>query len=173
MHVNDVCTPEENTVKQGRALPPDGGSSKSNSKDSPRRLTSSFVCFFVCKGGSGSCLEATWHGARVAVKRLLPPVKFGSGGGVGSRIGAGRGGNATRLFSAAEASAVRREMRALQSLRFDFLLPIYGVRTSLFQAVAVFRWALADGCMNETGFLLDFRVLHRWVRAYSIVFSFL
>ena len=87
-----------------------------------------FYRLYLHQGESGSCLEATWHGARVAVKRLLPPVKFGSGGGrggVGGRVGSG---GARRVFSAAEASAVRREMRVLQSLRFDFLMPIYGVR---------------------------------------------
>lgn len=81
------------------------------------------------QGGYGTCVEAAWHGARVAVKRLLTPPRFGGGGG-GGGIGGGHWGKtmpATTPVSAAAASAMRRQIRLLQSLRFDFLVPIYGV----------------------------------------------
>ena len=80
-------------------------------------------------------MEATWHGARVAVKRLIAPVRLGANGTGGSGgVGGGGGGGgvlarvgAPRAISAAAASAMRRQVRLLQALRFDFLVPIYGV----------------------------------------------
>eukprot|EP00903_Cladosiphon_okamuranus_P017406 g16030.t3 len=87
---------------------------------------------------SGNCVEASWHGSRVAVKQLLAPSRThfeadsgGGGGGGGGRLGWARAaGAAPRVVSAAAASAIRREVRLLQALRSEFLVPIYGACTA-------------------------------------------
>ena len=90
-------------------------------------------------GSSGTCVEASWHGSRVSVKQLLAPSPQSAangggrgrsgGGGGGGRLGWARtGGLAPRVVSAAAASAIRREVRLLQALGSEFLVPIYGVR---------------------------------------------
>ncbi|CAM9521850.1 unnamed protein product, partial [Hapterophycus canaliculatus] len=88
-------------------------------------------------GGYSTCVEASWHGSRVAVKQLLPPnrtrlemggTSVGGGGGGG---GWKTGGTPTRgVVWASASSAMRRELRVLQALRFEFLVPIYGACTA-------------------------------------------
>lgn len=86
------------------------------------------------KGGYGTCVEASWHGSRVAVKQLLAPNRGRSALG-GASFGGGGGGSGWKtggtptggVVSAAASAAMRREIRLLQALRFEFLVPIYGV----------------------------------------------
>lgn len=74
------------------------------------------------KGGFGMCVEALWHGSRVSVKQLLPPTRTR---GAAPRVVAR--GSAPRVVSASAASEMRRQVRLLQALRFEFLVPIFGV----------------------------------------------
>ncbi|CAN0195166.1 unnamed protein product, partial [Ectocarpus sp. 8 AP-2014] len=77
-------------------------------------------------GAFGTCVEASWHGSRVSVKQLLAPTSTRSW--PGGRNGGGVGGS--RGLSTAAASAMRRQIRLLQALHFEFLVPIYGACTA-------------------------------------------
>lgn len=81
-------------------------------------------------------MEASWHGSRVSVKQLLAPMSAGSR--PGGRNGGG-GGSGSRALSTASASAMRRQIRLLQALHFEFLVPIYGVRKEF---IVVVYWVL-------------------------------
>lgn len=81
------------------------------------------------KGGFGTCVEASWHGSRVSVKQLLPPTRTR--------------GAALRVVSAGAASAMRRQVRLLQALRFEFLAPIFGVSIAVLAVVVVLVLVLA------------------------------
>ncbi|CAN0331602.1 unnamed protein product, partial [Ectocarpus fasciculatus] len=91
-------------------------------------------------GAFGTCVEASWHGSRVSVKQLLAPTSApsrpggrnggGGGGGGGWTKAGGGGGGGSRTLSTAAASAMRRQIRLLQALHFEFLVPIYGACTA-------------------------------------------